>query len=73
MKSDAIMDDEKTPIIINVQCVTGTGLIYLDIKHFLRKIGQTLWLMLSTIFRATLNGWSHIVRNKRRTPYESCY
>lgn len=43
------MNDEKASIIVNVQYITGTGLIYRDIKRLLRMVGQTLWLASSTI------------------------
>lgn len=43
------MNDKKATIIVNVQYITGTGLIYRDIKRFLRMTGQTLWLASSTI------------------------
>lgn len=44
------MNDKKASIIVNVQYITGAGLIYRDIKRFLRMTGQTLWLASSTIW-----------------------
>ena len=58
-------DDKKATIIVNVQYITGTGLIYRDIKRFLRMVGQTLWLVSSTIL-SSYSEWlaSHRTQQK---------
>lgn len=60
------MDNEKVPIIVNVQYITGMGLIYQDIKRLLRMSGQVLWLALSTISLCYSEWWgSHRTQQKQ--------
>lgn len=59
-----ILEQEKQSFIINIQCVTGTGLLYQDIKHIIKclvkLIGHLIWSVLSTIWLCYSEWWDSL-------------
>ena len=63
-KGAFVLEQEKQPLIINIQCVTGTGLLYQDVKHIIKCLvkltGHLIWSVISTIWLCYSEWWDSL-------------